>query len=110
MHVISKRPFYEAAQRFPNQRGALMDLYRVLSRNGVRFDSPDAMRRLFLSLDNFKFEDKWWVLNIGGNHLRMIACILFSQNLVYVKHIVTHADYDRLCVRYRRGELPCAQP
>lgn len=51
-------------------------------------------------------EDKWWVLNIGSNHLRMIACILFSQNLLYVKHIVTHAEYDRLCDRYRRGDLP----
>ena len=106
MHVISKRPFVEAAARYPNQREALLDLYRVLYRDSVRFESPDTMRRLFPSLDNFKYEDKWWVLNIGGNHLRMIACILFSQNLVYVKHIVTHADYDRLCERCRRGELP----
>jgi len=46
MHVLTKRPFAEAAQRFPNQREALLDLYRVLSRNSVRFDSPEAMRQL----------------------------------------------------------------
>jgi len=106
MHVISRRPFYEAARRFPNQRDALMDLYRVLSRNSVRFDGPDEMRSLFPSLDNFKYRDKWWVLDVGGNHLRMIAYILFSRNVMYVKHIVTHAEYDRLTERYRRGELP----
>ncbi len=105
MHVISKRPFTEAANRYPNQRDALLDTYRVLNRKSVRFASPDEMRRLFPSLDNFKYRDKWWVLNVGGNHLRMIAFIQFEQNRIYVKHIVTHKEYDKLCERYRKGEL-----
>jgi len=29
MHVLTKRPFVAAAKRFPNQREALLDLYRV---------------------------------------------------------------------------------
>lgn len=102
---MTKRPFVEAAQRYPNQREALLDLYRVLSRNSVRFDSPQEMKQLFPSLDNFVYRDKWWVLDVGGNHLRMIACIQFRQNRLFVKHIVTHAEYDRLCDRYRRGAL-----
>ena len=102
MHVISKRPFYEAARRFPNQREALLDLYRLLNRESVRFNKPEDMRQLFPSLDNFKYKDRWWVLDIGGNHLRMIAFIQFAQNRMYVKHIVTHAEYDKLCERYRK--------
>ncbi len=35
--------------------------------------------------------------------LRLIAAILFKSNIMYVKHIVTHAEYDKLCDRYRRG-------
>ena len=105
MHILTKRPFAEAAQRFPNQREALLDLYRVLSRNSVRFNNPEEMRQLFPSLDNFVYRDKWWVLDVGGNHLRMIACIQFRQNRLFVKHIVTHAEYNRLCERYRRGKL-----
>jgi len=105
MHILTRRPFVEAAQRFPNQREALLDLYRVLSRNSARFDSPEDMRRLFPSLDNFACRDKWWVLDIGGNHLRLIACIQFRQNRLFVKHIVSHSEYDRLCDRYRRGKL-----
>jgi mRNA interferase HigB len=104
MHVISKRPFVDAAARYPNQRETLLDLYRVLSRNSVRFDSPAAMRRVFPSLDNFKYRDKWWVLDVGGNQLRIIASIQFRQNRIFIKHIVSHAGYDRLCERYRRGK------
>jgi mRNA interferase HigB len=32
---------------------------------------------------------------IGGNNFRLIAFIEFRDNRVYVKHIVTHAEYDK---------------
>ena len=62
MHVISKRPFNVAANSHPNQRQALDDLYRVLRKS--TFNSPDDMRQLFPSLDNFKYKDKWWVIDV----------------------------------------------
>lgn len=103
MHVISKRPFNEAAKAYPNQRQALEDLYRVLRKS--EFASPEEMRRVFPSLDNFKHKDKWWVLDVGGNHLRIIAFIQFVQKRMYVKHILTHAEYDKVWSRYARGDL-----
>ena len=103
MHVITKRPFVEAAQQFPHKKQAIMDTYRVLEKGN--FNDPHALRALFPSLDNFKYKEKWWVINIGGNELRLIACILFKANLVYVKHIVSHTEYDKLTERYRKGEL-----
>lgn len=103
MHVISRRPFKIAANTYPNQKQALEDLYKMFCKYDCK--SPDEMRQLFPSLDNFKFKDKWWVLDIGGNHLRMIAFIQFVQRRVYIKHILTHAEYDKLCKRYAKGEL-----
>ena len=103
MHVISKRPFSDAANSHPNQRQALDDLYRVLRKS--TFDSPDDMRQMFPSLDNFKHKDKWWVIDVGGNNLRVIAFIQFVNNRMYVKHILTHAEYDKICKRYKKGEL-----
>ena len=58
MHVISKRSFIEASARHPNQRDALLKMYKTLSSNSVRFESPDEMRRVFPSLDNFSYVDK----------------------------------------------------
>lgn len=103
MHVISKRPFNDAVRAYPNHRQALEDLYRVLRKS--EFSSPDEMRRLFPPMDNFKYKDKWWVIDVGGNHLRIIAFIQFVHNRMYVKHILTHAEYDKLCNRYARGKL-----
>lgn len=99
MHVISKKVFVEAAKKYPNQRQALLEVYSVLKRG--KFESPEKMKQIFPSLDNFKYKDKWWVIDIGGNHLRLMAFIQFYQNRIFVKHIVTHADYDKLCDLYR---------
>jgi len=53
-------------------------------------------------LDNFKYRDKWYVIDIGGNKLRIMALIFFRNQKFYVKHIVTHAEYDKLCNKYRK--------
>ncbi len=42
------------------------------------------------------------VSDIGDNNLRLIAFIEFRDNRMYVKHIATHAEYDKLCKRYRK--------
>lgn len=102
MHIISKKPFIEAAKKYPNQRLAIMDVYRVLDKANI--NTPLEMKALFPSLDNFKYKDKWWIIDIGGNHLRMMAFVQFAQNRIYVKHIVSHTEYYRLCEQYRRGD------
>ncbi|MDQ2077437.1 type II toxin-antitoxin system HigB family toxin [Marinimicrobium sp. ABcell2] len=101
MHVISRKPFNDAERKYPNDKDALRQTYITL-RSG-RFNTPEELRRIFPSLDNFKHRDKWWVLDIGGNNLRLIAFIEFRDNRMYVKHIVSHADYDKLTDKYRKS-------
>lgn len=101
MHVISKKIFVDAAKKYPNQRKALLELYSILKKG--HFENPEQMKRVFPTLDNFKYRDKWWIIDIGGNNLRLMAFIQFYQNRIFVKHIVTHADYDKLCDTYRHN-------
>ena len=100
MHVISRKPFNDATKAYPNDAGAIEALYKTL-RNGT-FTTPDQLQAMYPSLDNFKYKDKWWVIDIGGNNLRLIAFIEFRDNRMYVKHIVNHAEYDKLCRRYAK--------
>ncbi|GAA0463634.1 type II toxin-antitoxin system HigB family toxin [Aeromonas salmonicida] len=102
MHVISRKPFNDAAKLYPNDSEALVHVYSTL-RSGD-FSAPDELRKVFPSLDNFKYRDKWWVIDIGGNNLRLIAFIEFRDNRMYVKHIVSHAEYDKLTEKYRRNK------
>lgn len=102
MHVISKGPFEQAARLFPNDAAALKALYRAIRE--INFTSPDELRTLLPRLDNFKPRNKWWVLDVGGNNLRVIAYINFLNGRFYVKHIVTHPEYDKLTRYYRENK------
>lgn len=103
MHVIKKAVFDEAGKKFPNEKKAIDAAFQVLKR-GI-FKTPEEMKSVFPSLDNFKYKDKWYVIDIGGNNLRLMALIFFRNQKFYVKHIVTHSEYDKLCDKYRKEKL-----
>lgn len=101
MHVISKKPFNDAKRQFPNDAAAIDHVYHQLK--SANFNSSDEMKKVFKTLDNFKYKDKWYVLDIGGNNIRLLAFIEFRHNRMFVKHIVSHAEYDKLCKRYAKA-------
>ncbi len=105
MNVLTKKPFIDAATKYPNERKALLEIFRVLQKSN--FSTPNELKAVFPSLDNFKYIDKWWVLDVGGNNLRIIFFIQFVNKRFYVKHIVNHTDYDKLTEKYRKGKNRC---
>ena len=45
------------------------------------------------------------VFNIKGNDYRLVAAVDFEKNIVWIKWIGTHKDYDRIDVReVRHGD------
>ncbi|MDQ6969115.1 MAG: type II toxin-antitoxin system HigB family toxin [Mariprofundus sp.] len=103
MHIISKRPFVEAARKFPNDADSILVTHKVLEKG--QFKTPDALRAVFPSLDNFKYKDKWWVIDIGGNNLRLLMAVQFVCQRIYVKFIVSHSEYNKLTEKAKRGRL-----
>lgn len=85
MHIISRKVFRDAAKQFPNDRIAIEDCYRVL-KNGT-FKTPDELRQVFPSLVNLKDQDRRWVIDISGSHLRLVAFIEFNHRRFFVSHI-----------------------
>ena len=49
------------------------------------------LRQAFASVDKV---GERYVFNIGGNKYRLIATIAYSIQTVWVKHVLTHAEYD----------------
>ena len=100
MHVIARKPFNDASRKYPNDAAAIEALYKTLRNNN--FNDPLEMKNMYPSLDNFKYKDKWYVIDIVGNNLRLLAFIEFRDNRMYVKHIVPHDEYDKLCTKYAK--------
>jgi mRNA interferase HigB len=37
----------------------------------------------------------FYVFDIGGNKYRIVAAIHFNRQMLFVRHVLTHAEYDR---------------
>jgi len=51
-----------------------------------------ALRITFPSADQV---DRFTVFNIGGNKFRLIVAVHYNRKKVYIRHVLTHAEYDR---------------
>jgi mRNA interferase HigB len=38
---------------------------------------------------------RFTVFNVGGNKYRLVAAIHYNRGKVYVRHVLTHAEYDK---------------
>lgn len=42
-------------------------------------------------VDRYK---RFVIFDIGGNKYRLIAAVHFNTGIVYIRHVLTHAEYD----------------
>lgn len=90
MHVISRKALVEFWERYPDSRGPLLRWFKIISNSD--FNSFDSLRNTFPSADKVK---ELVVFNIGGNKYRLIASIHFNRGKVYIRHVLTHKEYDQ---------------
>ena len=92
MRVISQKPLRAFAGRHLNAAaplGAWNKLMRGTFRNLVE------LKRTFGSVDLVPVKGTdFYVFDIGGNKFRLIAAIHFDTQKLFVRHVLTHADYD----------------
>ena len=89
MHVITRNRLNEFAERHPDVRSALAHWYSVMKRG--RFRNFAHLRETFPAAD---LVGKLTVFSIGGNKARLIAALHFKRNRVYIRAVLTHAEYD----------------
>jgi mRNA interferase HigB len=90
LHVISRKRLLEAAGRHA-ELGAPLDVwYRIAKRAAWR--SLDEVRRAFPSADAV---GKNTVFNIKGNGYRLIVEINYRSGRIFVRNVLTHAEYDK---------------
>jgi len=89
MQVITRKRLNEFAKLHPDTKSALIQWYKLIKQN--EFGSFVELRELFPSADQV---GKLTVFNIGGNKVRLIAAIHYNRKKVYIRAVLTHAEYD----------------
>ena len=89
MHVITRKRLNEFASLHPETKTALTQWYKTIKQ--AEFASFVELRDRFPSADQV---GKLTVFNIGGNKVRLIAAIHYNRQKIYVRAVLTHAEYD----------------
>ncbi len=90
MHVISRKALVKFWEQYPDSKEPLLRWYKIMTHS--EYDSFHSLRMTFPSADQVS---DWVVFNIGGNKYRLIASIHFNRGKVYIRHVLTHREYDR---------------
>lgn len=90
MKLISNRALRAFSAIHPQAEEPFQAWRHVIEHN--TFQNFAELRQVFASVD--KVGDRY-VFNIGGNKWRLIATIAYSIQMVWIKNILTHAEYDK---------------
>lgn len=90
MHVITRKRLREFAAEHREAEEPLGVWFKLISTRD--FGSFSELKRVFGSVDKV---GKFTVFNIGGNKFRLIAAIHYNRRKVYLRYVLTHAEYDQ---------------
>lgn len=90
MRIIAPKRLQEFWKRHPESRSTLNAWVKH-----VRKANWGSFAELKLSMgaraDRYK---QFVIFDIGGNNYRLIAAIHFNTGIVFIRHVLTHAEYD----------------
>ena len=89
MHIITRRRLLEFAKKHSYASTPLDTWYRIVKQTDI--SNFSELRCIFPSADKV---DYLTVFNIGGNKIRLISAIHYNTQNLYIRHVLTHKEYD----------------
>jgi mRNA interferase HigB len=90
MHVISRKALRLFWQKHPDSKAPLNRWFQIVRRTA--FKDFASLRRTFPTAD---LVDRFIIFNIAGNKYRLVTSIHFNRGKVYIRHVLTHREYDQ---------------
>jgi mRNA interferase HigB len=89
LRIISCKKLIEAAQKHGDLDGPLDAWYKITKQ--ASWGSIVDVRRTFSTADSV---ENCTVFNIKGNSYRLIAWVNYNSQKVFIRQVLTHAEYD----------------
>ena len=90
MHTISSKKIREFVSIHPDSKSSLESWYKMAKK--AQWRNLSEVKQIYPHAD---LVGKYTVFNIRGNHYRLIAEIKYQYQLVLIREILTHAEYDK---------------
>ncbi len=90
MHIISWKKLDDFIIKHPISESSIKSWYKIIKNS--KFKDFNELKMVFNSVDQVK---NLTVFNISGNNFRLIVAIHFNRQKVFIRNILTHAEYDK---------------
>ena len=91
MHVISRKPLRAFWTVHPAAERPLLQWYRTATK--VTWRSVAEVRATYASADQV---GRFTVFNIGGNKYRLVVAADYQRQVLFIRFIGTHSQYDAI--------------
>lgn len=98
MHIITRSRLRAFAKDYPDAEEPLDVWYHIVRR--ARYKTSHEVKADFGTADFIG--KRRVVFDIGGNKYRLVVQIAYRWGRVFIRHVVTHKEYDRLT---KKGSL-----
>ena len=92
MRIISRKALRLFWERHPDAEQALRAWYHDAQQ--ASWQSPDNIRQVYATASIIA--NNRVVFNIRGNNYRLIVAINYPYQIIYIRFVGTHAEYDRV--------------
>lgn len=89
MHIISRSRLREFYAAHANAKVPLLVWFKIAQ--NADWQDFDCLRQTYPSSD---LVGNFTVFNIGGNKFRLITFIDYKNQKIFIRHVLTHAEYD----------------
>ena len=90
MRVISRRTLLSFAEKHKDAAVAL-EKWRKMAEK-AKWQNPEDLKKQFAAVD---IVGKFTVFDIKGNQYRLIVDIQYQKQIIFIKYVLTHKEYDR---------------
>ncbi len=90
MHVITRKKLREFWIIHPDSYEALDNWYKLSSK--AKWTNLIDVRTVYPTAE---VVSNFTVFNIKGNTYRLIVDIVYAEQTIFVKYVLTHAEYDK---------------
>ena len=91
MRVITRTRIEDFKKKHPDSVTSLDLWYDLITKN--HFDNLMALKTVFGN--KVDIVAKGYIFNISGNKYRLAASIHFNTQMVFIREIMTHAEYSK---------------
>ena len=92
MRIVAKKILREFWELYPDCEQQLKTWYEDTEK--ARWDNPNQIKEDYPSASILK--DNRIEFNIKGNYYRLIVKIRFDHEIIYIRFIGTHKEYDKI--------------